>query len=144
LLDALGEHPDIIYIGAHTVPYRGGRAIELGLNASGRPDLLTSADIRRLRVPGAIVTMAACGSAADSAADGGLMSAWLAAGARAVIGTRSRMPDVRGEFPAAVYAHLWDDSGPGAVIRALRSASLDLSRAGARTWWSNYVAAVRE
>ncbi len=146
LQQALRAKPNIIFIGTHIVSYRGERAIELGINSAGRRELLTSADIRRFHVPRAIVTMAGCGSAAEAAeSGGGLMGAWLAAGARAVIGTRSPLPDARGQFPAALYAHLLKDRGPGAIARALHNASLDASHAGLPPDYSAaWVAVVKE
>ncbi len=146
LQEALRAKPNIIYIGTHIVSDRGQRAIELGIDGDGRRELLTSADIRRFHVPGAIVTMAGCGSAADAGAlGGGLVGAWLAAGARAVIGARFSIPDGRGQFTAVLYADLLRDSAPGAIARVLRNASVDAAHAGpAPDYSAAWVAVVKE
>jgi CHAT domain-containing protein len=150
---ALARRPAIIHLGTHVIRDAHGSALELGMDGAGRPELLTSADIGGLKVPGSIVAMSGCGSGADGPGPRPdmpeLMRAWLTAGARVVVGTRWTVEDDTGEFFREFYRHLDRDSRPGrAAARALRAATLDMLHSG--TWraspdyWATFLAVEKE
>lgn len=141
LISALGSKPGIVHIAAHYLTSRTeekATAIALGLNrdpaGGSRLEILTPDDIASLRVPGAVVVMSGCSSAAGRivpvAGLLGLARAWMAAGASAVVATQWPTPDDTGELFAKFYAHLRDsDSGEGVTpAEALRRAQVDTLR----------------
>jgi CHAT domain-containing protein len=150
---ALARRPAIIHLGTHVIQEADGSALVLGIDGEGRRELLTSASISHLRVPGSIVAMSGCASGADGPKPGSdvpeLMRAWLTAGARVVVGTRWTVEDDTGEFFREFYRHLDRDSRPGqAAARALRAATLAMLHSG--TWrarpdyWATFLAVEKE
>jgi CHAT domain-containing protein len=131
-------------------------AIDLGLKADGRPDVLTSDDIAALDASNSMVVMSGCSSANGPAVSGkgvlGLTRAWLLAGARVVVGSRWPTPDDTGELFQSFYRHFRDFKGDRdrtrAVARSLREAQLEMLRSN--TWrsspwyWSAFYALGKE
>jgi CHAT domain-containing protein len=152
LLAALAGEPRIVHIAAHFLTERDGEwntAIALGVrpDRGGKPhfEILTADDIAGLQVPGAIVVMSGCSSAAGRVVPAagllGLARAWLAAGATAVIATQWPTPDDTGDLLSRFYEHLRDsDRGDRiAPVEALRRAQVDMlgsatTRAEPRYW----------
>ena len=141
---AIARRPAIVHLSSHVVRDRDEAALLLGIDADGRRNLIGSESIGSLRLPGSIVAMSGCGSAS-----GGLMQAWLAAGARVVVGTRWTVKDDAGEFFRAFYLHLSRDPRPEiAAPLAIREAKLDMLRSG--TWrsrpryWATFMAVEKE
>ena len=142
---ALNRHPQIVHIAAHFLqpqnkPER--TLIDLGLAPSGEPEVLTQEDVSNFRVPGAIVVMSGCSSAAAQPLAGtgvlGLTRAWLVAGASAVIGSRWPTPDDTGELFQSFYRDLrirCDRGSDGRVGASLQHAQLEMLRSN--TWRSN-------
>ncbi len=155
LISALAGNPAFIHIAAHFLTLPDGdktTAIALGLRPgpNGAPgwDLLTADDIRSLRVPGAVVVMSGCSSAAGRAvpASGllGLARAWLEAGAKAVIATQWPVPDDSGKLFLKFYDHLRNsDRGDRlAPAEALRRAQVEALRSSGSEseplYWAAY------
>ncbi len=144
--NGLKIRPSVIHIAAHVVqPDDDPReaSIYLGLSPTGSGETLAQADIARLNVFGSTVVMSGCSSAGLKPVPGaailGLTRAWLAAGARAVVGSRWATPDDTGELFQVFYRDLRDRCDRGAdgrVIGAsLQQAQLAMLRSG--TWRSN-------
>jgi len=142
---ALNRHPQIVHIAAHFLQPKNKperTLIDLGISASGEPEVLTQEDISNFRVPGATVVMSGCSSAAVQPLPGtgvlGLTRAWLVAGASAVIGSRWPTPDDTGELFQSFYRDLrirCDRGADGRVGASLQHAQLEMLRSN--TWRSN-------
>jgi CHAT domain-containing protein len=151
-LTALAGEPRIIHIAAHFLTERDGEkntAIALGIrpDRGGKPrfEILTADDLARLQVPGSIVVMSGCSSAAGRVVPAagllGLARAWLAAGASAVVATQWPTPDDTGDLLAEFYEHLRDTVRGDRIVpaEALRRAQVDMihsatTRAEVRYW----------
>lgn len=151
---ALRGRPNFVHVAAHFLSERGGEqntAIALGIrrDGAGRPrfEILTADDIAGLRVPGAVVVMSGCSSAAGRVVPAagllGLARAWLSAGASAVVATGWPTPDETGELVSKFYERL--RGGPSdtlAPAEALRRAQVDMLKSGsARSdprFWAAY------
>jgi CHAT domain-containing protein len=91
----------ILHVAAHTAQGRGGATLDLSDGPIGL------ADIARLAPAPRLVVLASCGAAAgrDDAGNGSLTTAFLDAGADAVVGTRWSVGDAEAaQFIAAFYA----------------------------------------
>jgi CHAT domain-containing protein len=142
---ALNSHPHIVHIAAHFLQPKNQperTLIDLGIAASGEPEVLTQEDISNFRVAGATVVMSGCSSAAVQPLPGtgilGLTRAWLVAGASAVIGSRWPTPDDTGELFQSLYRDLrirCDRGADGRVGASLQHAQLEMLRSN--TWRSN-------
>jgi CHAT domain-containing protein len=160
LRTALESHPGVLHMAVHVIAPSAGQpeesAIDLGLKADGRPDVLTSDDIAALDASNSMVVMSGCSSANGPAVSGkgvlGLTRAWLLAGARVVVGSRWPTPDDTGELFQSFYRHFRDFKGDRdrtrAVARSLREAQLEMLRSN--TWrsspwyWSAFYALGKE
>lgn len=118
--------------------------LALSLGEGGRPDLLPASVVaRRLRTPGALVVLSGCASGQGNALPGaglqGFTHAWLAAGARGVIGSLWPVTDDSGKLFAAMYERLATGQSPR---DALREAQMDMIRAGGwrsrPSYWAAY------
>ena len=96
--------------------------IALSLNPAGETETLTAPEIAQWPVAAELVTLSGCHSAAGVALPGagllGLTRAWLAAGARSVVGSLWDTPDESGALFAALYRNL----SPPAVRRSCAGA----------------------
>jgi CHAT domain-containing protein len=144
LEQALATPPAAVHIAAHFVPTENSPdrtmvafSLQAGTAASTRPflELLTNTDISALRVPGSLVVLSGCSSAAGKAAPGagllGLTRAWMSAGATHVIATHWPTPDDSGELFTSFYHHLRAErpvSNNAMPAIALRMAQLDMMR----------------
>ena len=119
---------------------------------SGEADVLNEKDIIGMKVPGAVVAMSGCGSAASRALPMagvlGLTRAWLIAGALVVAGSRWPTPDDTGEMFESFYARLRQRRDQRGLSRAsaasLQGAQIDMLRQGGwrsdpRYWSAFYV-----
>ena len=109
---------DVLHVAAHTQQRRGDATLELGDGP------ITLADIARLAPAPRLVVLASCGAAAgrDDAGNGSLTTAFLDAGADAVVGTRWSVGDAdAARFIAAFYAA----DGARDPARALARVALD-------------------
>lgn len=143
---AMRRRPAVIHIAAHFLypPDKPDEAlINLGLGRSGESEVLTREDIGNFRVPGTMVILSGCSSAATGAVPGagimGLSRAWLIAGAAVVIGSRWPTPDDTGELFKDLYQRLRTTGRNSRFVRevadSLRLAQMDLLRSN--TWRSN-------
>jgi CHAT domain-containing protein len=143
---AVRLRPAVIHIAAHVLqPYDNPEqaVIYLGLSRGGSEETLTQNEIAKLNVHAATVVMSGCNSGGLDPVPGaailGLSRAWLAAGARAVVGSRWATPDDTGELFRVFYRDLRDRCDRGAdgrVIGAsLRQAQLAMLHS--TTWRSN-------
>ncbi len=145
-LAAVSQQPAVIHVAAHflTEPSGERTAIALGLKPDhtgrARLDVLTAEDIANLHVPGSIVVMSGCSSVTGQVVPAagllGLVRAWLAAGAHAVIATQWPAPDDTGELFLRFYEHLRNSERGDtlAPAEALRRAQVDMLHSG--TWRS--------
>jgi CHAT domain-containing protein len=144
-LDAIREQPAVIHLATHMILPPGRRSdamIAFGIDDPGQPELLSSAEVSRLHVPGAVVVMTGCDSGAGEIRAGaglfGLTRAWEMAGAGAVIDTRWPVRDSKGEIFASFYRHLRTES----TADALRNSQIEMIHSG--TWragaayWASY------
>jgi CHAT domain-containing protein/tetratricopeptide (TPR) repeat protein len=127
--------PAVIHLATHVLaaPGRSEQAfIGFSAEAAGEPGLLTTADVSSLHVPGSLVVMSGCQTAAGKAQPGtgqlGLTRAWLLAGAGATIATLWPMSDSAGDFFPRFYHHL----AHRAPAEALRQAQIEMAASG--TW----------
>lgn len=150
---SLAESPAIIHLATHVlVPAADHEPfVALSLRPSGEADVLTTADISTLHVPGALVSLSGCNSAAGATLPGagllGLTRAWLMAGAGAVLASQWATPDDTGQFFFSFYTQLRDRVRRGdsrsAAANALRDAQLEMIRSAswraAPQYWAAYV-----
>ena len=121
--------------------------IALSLNGDGESQVLEPLEIARWRIHTEIVVLSGCHSAAGAALPGtgllGLTRAWLAAGARAVVGSRWSTSDDDGALFSAMYRRLRSQPRRG-VAGALHAAQLEMIHsAGWRSspsYWGAYFA----
>jgi CHAT domain-containing protein len=135
----------VIHLATHvfTPPGEAGRAfIAFALNPAAEPEFLTTTDIAMLHVPGAVVAMTGCQSAAGDPRPGvglqGLTRAWSIAGARAVVATLWHVQDSGGRLFASFYQHLHDST----AAEALRLGQVAMIHSGtplsAPSAWASY------
>ncbi len=125
--------------------------IALSLNQAGETELLTAPEIAQWQVRAELVTLSGCHSAAGAALPGaglmGLTRAWLAAGARSVVGSLWDTPDDSGELFAAFYRNL-SGRRPADPALALDAAQREMIRTGGRLaqprYWSAYFVVANE
>lgn len=123
--------------------------IALSLNQAGEAELLTAPEIAQWPVRAELVTLSGCHSADGAALPGagllGLTRAWLAAGARSVVGSLWDTPDESGELFASLYRNLSAQRVADPAL-ALNSAQREMIRAGGwlaqpRYWGAYFVVA---
>ncbi|HLJ49827.1 MAG TPA: CHAT domain-containing protein [Bryobacteraceae bacterium] len=141
---SLRSAPSVIHLAAHVLQQPGHpdeALIHLGFSANGDAQVLTIEDIANLQLPGSLVVMSGCSSAAGGSLRGagvlGLTRAWLVAGARAVIGSRWATPDDSGEIFQSFYRRLASEpafDGP-AIVRSFHAARIAMLRS--RSWRSD-------
>jgi CHAT domain-containing protein len=144
-LEALQPTPAAIHLATHvlTPPQRPDQAfVAFSLDSTGRPELLATSDIAMLHVPGTLVVMSGCSTAAGESREGagllGLTRAWLMAGAAGAIATAWPVQDSAGELLPAFYRY-WKTSS---TAESLRRSQVDMIRAGgwrsAPSYWAAY------
>jgi len=133
VLEALRPTPAVIHLATHvlTRPQQPEQAfVAFSLDSTGQPELLATSDIAKLQVPGSLVVMSGCSTAAGESREGagllGLTRAWLMAGASGTIATAWPVQDSAGELLPAFYRY-WKTSS---TAEALRRSQLDMIRAG--------------
>jgi CHAT domain-containing protein len=123
--------------------------IALSLNQAGETELLTAPEIAQWTVRADLVTLSGCHSAAGAALPGagllGLTRAWLAAGARSVVGSLWDIPDDSGALFAALYRNLSAQRSADSAL-ALDSAQREMIHNGGwmaqpRYWGAYFVVA---
>jgi len=167
LAEELRRNPAIIHFATHFVTsaqsssyltFEGSRErsqagaiglIALSLNPAGETETLTAPEIAQWPVAAELVTLSGCRSAAGVALPGagllGLTRAWLAAGARSVVGSLWDTPDESGALFAALYRNLSPPRSADPAL-ALDSAQREMIRAGGwlgqpRYWGAYFVVA---
>lgn len=146
LESALAHDPAVVHIATHYVRSRSnGRQMMVALSL--RPatlfhepllELLTTTEVSALNVPGSIVALSGCSSAAGQTLPGaghlGLTRSWIAAGASHVVASHWPTPDDSGELFSHFYKYLRERQPPAAasvaVAEALRRAQLDMLHSG--------------
>jgi CHAT domain-containing protein len=141
-LEALSTLPGNIYLATHVVAKENQRDrayLAFSVGEGGRPELLGTADIAMLQVPGALVVMSGCSSGTGRVSPGagllGLTRAWLSAGAHAVLATGWPVEDSRGELLPAFYQNLTSRSNALSAAEALRRGQVEMIHSG--TWQSD-------
>jgi CHAT domain-containing protein len=148
--DQLGRNPLIVHFATHVVESSGKPSyglIALSLTANGESQVLDPLEIARWRIHTELVVLSGCHSAVGAALPGtgllGLTRAWLAAGARTVVGSRWSTPDDDGALFAAMYGRLRSQprrDAPG----ALRAAQLEMIQSAgwhaSPRYWGAYFA----
>ena len=136
LLAALRRKPSVVHLATHVLQSKQGPGygmIALSLSDRGEPELLTPYEIGRWRADADLVVLSGCSSAEGGVlpATGalGLTRAWLAAGARAVVGSRWTVPDEDGAMFRSLYRNLKAQDRSNAAA-ALRQAQLEMIRSG--------------
>jgi len=131
----LNRRPDVLHFATHFVPsmeMQPQGLIALSLTSAGAAEILQPAEIAQWRTSARLVTLSGCNSAAGGVLPGtgllGLNRAWLAAGARNVIGSHWAVPDESGPLFAALYRNL--SAGGLAPADALRAAQLEMAHSG--------------
>jgi len=167
LVEELRHNPAVIHFATHFVTsgqsssyltFEGSQTrsqdgavalIALSLNQAGETETLTAPEITQWPVAAELVTLSGCRSAGSVTLPGagllGLTRAWLAAGARSVVGSLWDMPDESGALFTALYRNL---SPPRSTdpASALDSAQREMIRAGGwqsqpRYWGAYFVVA---
>jgi CHAT domain-containing protein len=148
-LDSLEPSPAVIHLATHvlTPPQAPNQAfVAFSLDSTGQPELLATSDIAKLRVPGTLVVMSGCATAAGESREGagllGLTRAWLTAGASGAIATAWPVEDSAGDLLPSFYRY-WKTSSVGTnAAEALRRSQVDMIRAGgwraAPSYWAAY------
>jgi CHAT domain-containing protein len=144
-LDALQPAPAVIHLATHvlTPSQRREQAfVAFSLDSTGQPELLATSDIAKLHVPGSLVIMSGCSTAAGESREGagllGLTRAWIMAGASGVIATAWPVQDSANELLPVFYKY-WKTAS---TAEALRRSQIDMIRAGgwrsAPAYWAAY------
>jgi CHAT domain-containing protein len=148
-LNLLGHQPAVIHLATHVLIPGASRelgfvAFSLNPASSGppRPEYLSTSEIARLSVPGALVVMTGCATGTGDVRAGagllGLTHAWLMAGAGAVVSTDWPVEDASGEIFSRFYLHL--RNSPAA--EALRRSQMEFAHSGtwraAPVYWASY------
>lgn len=139
-LKAVAEtRPANVFLATHVVAKRTHREqafLAFSIGEGGSPELVGSADIAMLQVPGSLVVMSGCSSGVGEASPGagllGLTRAWLSAGARAVLATSWPVEDARGELLPTFYANLAGGTNSMTTAEALRRGQVAMIHSG--TW----------
>ena len=136
LLEQLNRRPAVVHLATHYLQSAAQPAyalIALSLSRSGQTQLLTPFEISHWRIATGVVVLSGCHSAAGAELPGtgvmGLTRAWLAAGARSVVGTLWNTPDDDGTLFAALYRNL-RGSSPMDPAGALRRAQIEMIHSG--------------
>jgi CHAT domain-containing protein len=148
--EQLKRNPLIAHFATHVLQSSGTPSyglIALSLAGRGQSQVLEPWEIARWRIHTEIVVLSGCHSAAGAALPGtgllGLTRAWLAAGARTVVGSRWPTPDDDGALFSAMYRRLRTQPRRDAA-GALRAAQLEMIQsAGWRSssrYWGAYFA----
>lgn len=131
LRDEMQRGPAVLHFATHFLESseRSGAAMV----ALGMSEVLPAAEISRWNLRLGLVVLSGCRSAGGAAWRGsgllGLTRAWLAAGARSVVGSRWATPDEDGALFRSMYHHLRAAGGRDAAA-ALQAAQIDMLRAG--------------
>jgi CHAT domain-containing protein len=132
-LQALSPRPAVIHLATHvlTAPHDHEHAfLAFSLSPAAQSELLETSEVAMLHVPGAVVVMTGCSSAAGVPIAGagldGLTRAWSIAGAGAVVATQWPVKDYGGQFFASFYRHLREST----VADALRLSQVEMLHSG--------------
>ncbi|MEO5925422.1 MAG: CHAT domain-containing tetratricopeptide repeat protein [Bryobacteraceae bacterium] len=141
-LESLSTSPSNVFLATHVVASEDQRDrafLAFSVGEGGRPELLGTADIAMLQVPGALVVMSGCASGAGQVSAGagllGLTRAWLSAGAHAVLATSWPVEDSRGDLLPAFYRNLTSGSNSISAAEALRRGQVEMIHSG--NWQSD-------
>lgn len=147
-LQAISPAPAVIHLATHALGTSSGEDAFLvfSLGPDGRPEMLSTKEIRTLRVPGSVVVMTGCATAPSQVRPGlglaGLVRAWTVAGASAVMATEWPVKDSAGSaLLASFYKHLRGVlTSPGAtqVAQALQLAQVERIGSDNPAAWAAY------
>jgi CHAT domain-containing protein/tetratricopeptide (TPR) repeat protein len=148
--EALWREPAVLHIAAHVAQSAqpaGYGVTVLSLGSDGATDVITPFEVARWRMPGGLVVLSGCASAAGASLPGtgllGLTRAWLAAGAGHVVASHWATPDDSGALFLSFYRHLRNAPQAGVAV-ALQQAQRDMIAGGGwrsepRYWGAYFV-----
>jgi CHAT domain-containing protein len=145
-LQSLSARPAAIHLATHVLFASANREqalIAFGMGSSpAQPEFLTTSEVARLRVPGALVVMTGCAANAGEARAGagllGLTRAWLMAGASSVISTAWPVEDNSGAMFARFYFYLRNHSAAEALRLSQREVAHSRTGRDAPASWASY------
>jgi CHAT domain-containing protein len=144
-LESLTPAPSVIHLATHVLTSTQDRSrafLAFGLGPAAQSEFLETSDVAMLHVPGSLVVMTGCSTAAGDPLAGeglkGLTRAWSIAGARAVVATQWPVKDSAGPFFASFYGHLREST----IAEALRRSQVEMLHSGtamaAPAAWASY------
>jgi CHAT domain-containing protein len=150
LAEELRENPAVVHLATHYVESAGRTRyslIALSLAPSGETEVLSPLEVRGWHIHAGLVVLSGCHSAAGAALPGegvlGLTRAWLAAGARSVVGSLWDTPDDEGVLFGEFYRYLrvTRQLDAGAALEAAQVAMIDSGgRLSRPSYWGAYFA----
>ncbi|MGA3096735.1 MAG: CHAT domain-containing protein [Bryobacteraceae bacterium] len=154
IAEQMKRNPLIAHFATHVLEFSGKPSyglIALSLTGDGESQVLDPLEIARWQIHTEIVVLSGCHSAAGAALNAtgllGLTRAWLAAGARTVVGSRWPTPDDDGALFSAMYRRLRSQPRRDAA-GALRAAQLEMIRSASwrssPRYWGAYFAVGNE
>ena len=145
-LRELERRPAVIHLATHVLFPSASRRqglIAFGLgDAHAEPEFLSTSEVARLRVPGALVVMTGCAANDGEARAGagllGLTRAWLMAGAGLVISTAWPVEDNSGAMFARFYHYLQNHSAAEALQLSQKEVAHSGAGRQAPASWASY------
>jgi CHAT domain-containing protein len=150
LAEQLRQNPAVVHLATHYLESAGRprySLIALSLAPTGETQVLSPLEVSGWRIHAGLVVLSGCHSAAGAALPGegvmGLTRAWLAAGARSVVGSLWDTPDDEGALFGEFYRYLrvTRQLNAGAALQAAQMAMIDSGgRLSRPSYWGAYFA----
>jgi CHAT domain-containing protein len=150
LAEQLRQNPAVVHLATHYLESAGRprySLIALSLAPTGETQVLSPLEVSGWRIHAGLVVLSGCHSAAGAALPGegvmGLTRAWLAAGARSVVGSLWDTPDDEGALFGEFYRYLrvTRQLDAGAALQAAQMAMIDSGgRLSRPSYWGAYFA----
>jgi CHAT domain-containing protein len=150
LAEQLRQNPAVVHLATHYLESAGRprySLIALSLAPTGETQVLSPLEVSGWRIHAGLVVLSGCHSATGAALPGegvmGLTRAWLAAGARSVVGSLWDTPDDEGALFGEFYRYLrvTRQLDAGAALQAAQMAMIDSGgRLSHPSYWGAYFA----
>jgi CHAT domain-containing protein len=150
LAEQLRQNPAVVHLATHYLESAGRprySLIALSLTPTGETQVLSPVEVSGWHIHAGLVVLSGCHSAAGAALPGegvlGLTRAWLAAGARSVVGSLWDTPDDEGALFGEFYRYLrvTRQLDAGAALQAAQMAMIDSGgRLSRPSYWGAYFA----